>query len=380
MEEPIEIVKRIPGPQIEPEENYSEQHAVNEKHTVVEYYDDTINEPEEKKPTKNFLLALFGVTIAGAIGYIGLANGDKSETNPAPTKVLTKIEQDELKIETAVIDNLQEKNNYYVESLALAKEAENKPTVVSPQKEEEEKKEKEVEQEQQTPIIPLKTEIPVATLVQSIPIKETEKKEDIKKEIVLEKAIIEKELVEKEALKREEAKRIEIAEIEAIEKKIKEQEILNEEVVKEEIVKKEIVTEEVVKTEHIVQKHKKATSRIKYEPIPPRIRTVRRGDTLASIAERFYGNPMAYRRLIRANPRIRSSRTALRLGEKIIIPRKDNKKTRRFIIVRRGNTLASISRIVYGNRDNINKIVKANYRIRTKYSTLRPGQKVYVPR
>jgi len=89
---------------------------------------------------------------------------------------------------------------------------------------------------------------------------------------------------------------------------------------------------------------------------------------------------MDYKRIIRANSQIRSKKRSLHFGEKIIIPRKDNKTTRRFIIVEKGDTLASISKRIYGSGDKILKIVRANYRIKSKRSTLHIGQKVYVPK
>ena len=148
--------------------------------------------------------------------------------------------------------------------------------------------------------------------------------------------------------------------------------------VPKEIAKKIEKKEVIVQKKEIVKKEK--TNILEYETIKPRIFRVRSGDSLASIAKRFYGNAMDFKRIIRANSRIRSQKTALRLGEKLIIPRKDNKKTRRFLIVQKGNTLASIAKRVYGDKNEISKIVRANYKIKSKRSTLRLGQKVYVPK
>jgi len=158
----------------------------------------------------------------------------------------------------------------------------------------------------------------------------------------------------------------------------------SKEIEKKEVEKKEVIVQkkEIVKKETVVKKKeiKENTPILKYETIKPRIFTVRRGDSLASIAKRFYGNPMDFKRIIRANSRIKSKKTSLRLGEKIIVPRKDNKKTRRFIIVQKGNTLASISKKVYGSTDKVSKIIRANYKIKSKSSTLRLGEKIYVPK
>ena len=116
-----------------------------------------------------------------------------------------------------------------------------------------------------------------------------------------------------------------------------------------------------------------------YEKIKPRIVHVRKGDTLAILAKRFYGNEMEFKRIVRANRRLKSSKTALRLGEKLVIPRKSTKRSRRYIIVEKGNTLALIAKKFYGNVKAVPKIVQANYKIKSSRSMLHLGQKVYVP-
>ena len=98
------------------------------------------------------------------------------------------------------------------------------------------------------------------------------------------------------------------------------------------------------------------------------------------LAKRFYGNEMEYKRIIRANRRIKSEKTALHVGEKLIIPRKDNKRRRRYIIVEKGNTLALIAKKFYGDERAVSRIIRANYKIKSSRSLLRLGQKVYVPR
>ena len=345
MREPIEIVKRIPNPKDEAKEELKEDYTKNHA-PVVTYKDDIFDEMEEeekKKPPKKLLLTLFGLTLAGAIGYVGM-NGSKEApptTQPAH-KVTTKTDSNNSTIETDVIKHLEEKKSYYVESLAISQEPKPAPIPlpISIQKEEEKKS-------IETPAV--KALEPVITASTPPLPKEVEK--TTREEIEKEKQIVAKikALEEEKALKEKRAR-------------VKRQKRLEAERIAQKKAKD--------KAKHVVQ----------YERIKPRIRTVQSGDTLASIAKRFYGNPMDFRRIVRANPRIRSSKTSLRLGEKIIIPRKDNKKRRRFIIVKRGNTLASISKSIYGDTDQISKIVNANYRIKSKHSMLRLGQKVYVPR
>ncbi len=134
------------------------------------------------------------------------------------------------------------------------------------------------------------------------------------------------------------------------------------------------------KVKKVVAKKRKPTLVAKYEKIKPRIVHVRKGDSLAILAKRFYGNDRDYKRIVRANRRIRSKKTALRLGEKIVIPRKDNKTRRRYIIVEKGNTLAMIAKKFYGDEKAVSKIVRANRKIKSSRSLLHLGQKVYVPR
>ena len=145
-----------------------------------------------------------------------------------------------------------------------------------------------------------------------------------------------------------------------------------------------VVTKKVIprkpKVKKIIAKKRKPTLVARYEKIKPYIFHVKKGDTLAVLAKRFYGNEMAFKRIVRANRRLKSGKTALHLGEKLVIPRKDNKKSRRYIIVEKGNTLAMIAKKFYGDAKAISKIVRANRKIKSSRSLLHLGQKVYVPR
>jgi len=163
------------------------------------------------------------------------------------------------------------------------------------------------------------------------------------------------------------------------EKSIEEKPVLiSEQVIALTVVKEEkaIVEKETTKVEPKVRKSRA----VEYEPIKPRIFIVKEGDSLASIAQRFYGDTMGFERIVRANSKIKSSKTPLRLGQKIIIPRKDGKKRRRFIRVEKGDTLVSISKDIYQTRERISTIIRANYKIKNKGSILHLGQKVYIPR
>jgi nucleoid-associated protein YgaU len=324
-DEVIEIVKRIESPRRESEE-------LEEKKEEIVYIHETLTtnetDTEEKKTSKKVLPILFGITTVGVIGYFGFKHFDNEKINhtqniKTPTVNTEKKEPQEI--------------TTYTEELAITKDS---------------------QKIEESVVATLSEQQAQAQLAQE------KKQKEISKPIPIEQV---KELKETPP---------------KIEKSIEEEKIVlkKKEITQE---KKEIIPEKkiVQKPKNVLKKEiKKKTYQLYYETIKPRVVIVQKGDSLASIAKRFYGNPMDFKRIVHANSRIRSHKTSLRLGEKIIIPRKDNKKTRRYIIVEKGNTLASISKKVYGSTDKISKIVRANYKIKSKQSTLRLGQKVYVPK
>jgi nucleoid-associated protein YgaU len=327
-EESKEIVKRIEGP--EPEKKVS-------SHTQNEYYTDTTYENTEHHPvedyhevkkTKNMFPLLAGITTVGIIGYFGF-NYLQEEDKPKTTNkaVAGVVDTNPIIIKGT---SKEELINYYVnESLDIKKKPQ--PT-----------------KESIEPIAPPIKETPNNPLPKTIQQEEEPQPPKEEEIIVVPKEPIKAPIIEKE-----------------------QQEVV---VIEEE---KPQIEQEIV----VVEKIKRVKTReIHYQKIKPRIIRVKEGDTLVSIAERFYNDGMDFKRIIRVNRRIRSSKTPLHVGQKVIIPRKDGKKRRRFIIVERGDTLASISKNIYGTTDKILTIVKANYRIKSRKSLLRLGQKVYVPR
>ncbi len=153
----------------------------------------------------------------------------------------------------------------------------------------------------------------------------------------------------------------------------------------------ESVEKEVVKDnkkpqikENIEKKESKiVTTKIKKEkPKKPQYKVivVKKGDTLASISERFYGNPMEFKRIIRANRDLKRGSTHLHLGQKLIIPMLPSSKGRRIVTVRKGDTLASIAKRFYGDHRKFQRIIDANYKIKNAHTPLHLGQKIYVPR
>jgi nucleoid-associated protein YgaU len=81
--------------------------------------------------------------------------------------------------------------------------------------------------------------------------------------------------------------------------------------------------EPIVKKVHTKPKRKHAKAKHKKVVKKPKRRfvIVRRGDTLASISKKFYGNSMKFKRIIRANYSIKSSSTPLKIGQRIYVPR-----------------------------------------------------------
>jgi nucleoid-associated protein YgaU len=139
------------------------------------------------------------------------------------------------------------------------------------------------------------------------------------------------------------------------------------------------VEKKVVKRE-VKRVVKKVVKRAKPKRPQYRVITIKKGDTLASLAERFYGNPMDFKRIIRANRDIRRASSSLKPGQKVIIPNMEKHKQKRLVSVRKGDTLASIAERFYGSHKKYQKIIDANYKIKNKHTPLHVGQLIYVPR
>ncbi|SFV58552.1 hypothetical protein MNB_SV-14-1056 [hydrothermal vent metagenome] len=343
----IEIVKRIETPQRESEDN-NEKEETNEINKTNEiekaiYIDESFYteeyQEEKNESSKKVLPILLGITTIGVMGYLGVKYlNQNNQVNQTPNNIISNH----------IVNKEAEKITTYTEELAIEEDV---IAVLSAQK-----KQAQAQEEVSKPISKKEEEIPKEIEKEEVVV---QKQEILKKEkVVQEKQIEEQEKISKPIPKREEE----------TPKEIEKQEVV---IQKQKIVKKE----KVIAKKQI----KENTFIIKYEAIKPRVIIVRRGDSLASIAKRFYGNDMDFKRIIRANPRIKNSKTHIHLGEKLIIPRKDNKTKRRYVIAKKGYTLAYIAKKVYGSRDKISKIVRANQKIKSRNSTIHLGQKVYLP-
>jgi len=191
----------------------------------------------------------------------------------------------------------------------------------------------------------------------------------------------------------------------------------------------EVMKAKVIKALVQKSKHKDIIKKVK-EPNNHqyKIVTVKKGDTLASISKRFYGNSMKFKRIISANHNISKH---LHIGQKIIVPieskiakerlakeklakeklakeklakeklakkrlakkrlakkrlakkrlaKKRLAKKKIIIRVKKGDTLESISKRFYGSSLKYQKIINANHKIKNKHTRLHIGQKIYIPR
>ncbi len=132
------------------------------------------------------------------------------------------------------------------------------------------------------------------------------------------------------------------------------------------------------KKSKIVTEKKRVVKKVKKPQY--RVVTVKKGDTLASLAERYYGNPMDFKRIVRANRDIRSSHSHLHLGQKVIIPIITHSNNARLVRVRSGDTLYSIAKRYYGSSKKYQKIIDANYKIKNIHTPLHVGEVIRVPK
>ncbi len=320
------IVKKIEGPSVDDEYN---EPNVGENYDLVNV-DSLYEEEEPQKSKMKLILPLLALLVGGGAFYLIESSNklDKSKSVASSNvETMTKV------------TDVKELTKKIIEEKPVAPKEVKTPTTIS------QKSEPKVEKKESTHYI----------------------------EALAMPTVVEKNVVEVKPEKIKEVK----SEIVKKERKIKELKVENIQEVKVEKIK-QIVKKPRVKK--VIVKKRKPTFIAHYEKIKPRIIRVKKGDSLVILAKRFYGDEKEYKRIVRANRRIRSAKTTLHLGEKLVIPRKDNKTSRRYIIVEKGNTLAMIAKKFYGDEKAVSKIVKANRKIRSSRSLLHVGQKVYVPR
>jgi len=311
--------------EIKPYDNEADAIVERIRGTQEEEIEEEIEEEEDTR-AKGVFLTLIGIGLLGLIGYVGFNYVQSGQTDKNSSNVSKENE--------SLIKNLKEKLSLKKTSTEINQTE--KPllaTTLTPSK---------------------KVEAPVP------------KKEEVIKEKNVTQAEIEK----------VESKKIEVTKVAIVKEEPK-----KEAITKVEIAQEEPKEEEVTKVEMVKEEPKKVvTKKVIIKKVKHRIVTIKKGDTLASIAEKFYGNPMDFKRIIRANRSIRNQHSHLFLGEKIIVPPMEKSRRDRIFTVGKGNTLASISKRFYGTPHKVQKIVDANYNIKTKDSILHLGQKIYIPK
>jgi len=349
-EEPIEIVKRIPTPNEDPTKLHEDE-IIFEEHLRYE--------KRHQKSNNKIILAIFGLSVTTLIGFYGFNFLEKNNNETI------------VDISTSPITNTETIDKK--ETLATQAIAQ---TPMAIEKSKETPKEN-IKKNPTKPIEAISSPADSTHYTEALALPTLENENSVTNNTTTkipkpQTVIIKEEIIEEPVV------------IETIEKPILVAknplniiEIVHEKPMTiEEYDAQEKVKEEAQVVAYIAPKQKQT---IHYEKIKPYYYTIRKKDTLATIAKKFYGNSLEYKKIIHANKRLRSAKTSLHLGEKICIPRKDGKKTRRFIIVEKGNTLALLAKRFYGDKTKIKKIIRANYKIKNSRSMLHIGQKVYLP-
>ena len=100
---------------------------------------------------------------------------------------------------------------------------------------------------------------------------------------------------------------------------------------------------------------------------------VQRGDTLWSIAQRFYGNGNLYNKIKEAN---NLTDDVIYVGQFLNIPRQGETASQMIYIVKEGDTLWSIAENLLGNPNYYNYIKAANG---LTNNTIYAGQRLIIP-
>lgn len=347
----MEIVKRLEGSEPEEEKRSSEEPLKKEIQETQEVQE----APKEPAPKQPLLLPVLGLSAVVIVGYFGFKTFTADTSSPTTPNMLANTTNTQ---NTVPVEGKNETsgNNVIV----------HKVTEVFPKKDE----------TQPAPKVAVYTE----ELAQDL----KPKNEEIIKELIVTHATTTNTTETDTAVKKTplpeivsiqtEPEKITAKEEMSSKKTIAEKPVEKKPIVKKVVVKKPVVKKRVVKKK-VIKKPKTRVAKKKR-----RVITVKKGDTLASIAYKYYGNAMDFKRIIRANKSIRSSKSSIKLGQKIIVPYPPKHKQRRYVTVRKGYSLAYISKKFYGTTSKIQTIVDANRDIKNKNSTLRIGQKVYVPK
>ncbi|HHS92161.1 MAG TPA: LysM peptidoglycan-binding domain-containing protein, partial [Campylobacterales bacterium] len=310
----MEIVKPLKGP--------NEEEVYNDD---FEFREDSVEEKVEEEPNGfkklYFIVVLMLVAI---LGYLGFNFLQKNETSQPSTETIVASPINNQK--SSVTKEVEAKELSAITSITPAvKKVEEKTTPVTTQEQEKEKSVTtiasvmpKVEKTQEV-IPPLATESTKEKLL----VKESTKQEAPKQEKVA--------LTQEKSVTKAEPLEIKLTQV-------KLREAPKPEIKKSKVVKAKPPKAATKKTKVV----KKKTPSKK-----PRIVTVKKGDTLALIAKRYYGNAMEFKHIVRANPKIKSHKTPLKLGQKLLVPyvgktktvkKKAARKKPRIVTVKKGDT------------------------------------------
>ena len=104
---------------------------------------------------------------------------------------------------------------------------------------------------------------------------------------------------------------------------------------------------------------------------------VRSGDWLSTIAEKFYGNAMRYSEIFAANKDIIKDSNKIYPGQELSIPNVE--RTRQYYTVRSGDWLSKIAERYFGDAMKFNEVFAANRDIVADPNKIYPGQRLEIP-
>jgi nucleoid-associated protein YgaU len=357
----MEIVKPLKGPN--DEETYNDDFNVEE---------DSLKEQvkEEPKGFKKIYLIVVLMLVA-ILGYFGFNFWQQSETSKPEIAPLLASPIKNENNSSAKEDEVKDLSTLASVAPEIKKVQEETPPVVTQDNQEKEK-------HLNTPTSVMQK---VEKASEEIPPVVTESTKEKQEKVLSKEVIQETPTQEKVAVKQDNL----VEKTEPKPNKIEPLEIKLTEVKLVETPKPVIEKPKVVKAKTVKKKNPSKK---------PRIVTVKKGDTLAIIAKKYYGNSMDFKHIVRANPKIKSHKTPLKIGQKLVIPHASKTKTSktktvkkktpskkpRVVTVKKGYSLAYISKKYYGNTNQVKRIVAANPKIKNENTTLKIGQKIYLPR
>ncbi len=110
--------------------------------------------------------------------------------------------------------------------------------------------------------------------------------------------------------------------------------------------------------------------------IPTMVCTTKKGDTLKSVAKQYYGAQRRWTQIYEANKDVVSSSGEVKAGAKLVIP---VPVFRAFYVAKKGDTLKTIAKKYYGKSGKWKKILEANKGSAYKSGKVKTGKKLQIP-